>query len=142
MRHLLAAWRIDRPRCRPASGLRGDPPAELREHAHVLDAAGEIPRRIVLVGGLVVVLVVVCFLLLQQRLGVRTDELLRLADRQRRHAAFREREMIGTEEVAALGMPSSPRVRPRSLRIASAIGPSDDRSEPSRIMSLRRARGS
>ena len=52
--------------------LRGDAPAKLREHLHVVDAAGEVPRRIVLIARLVIVLVVVGFLLLQQLRRVRT----------------------------------------------------------------------
>src|SRR5262245_46528215 len=62
--------------------LGGDAPPELGQHLHVLDPAGEVPRRVVLVAGLVIVGVVVGFLLLQQLRGARTGELLRLADRQ------------------------------------------------------------
>ena len=81
---------------------RGYLPRQLREQLHVLGRAAEVPRRVELIGRLVVVLAVVGLLLRQQRRGRRAFELLRLGERQRRHAGLGQREVVRAEEVAAL----------------------------------------
>src|SRR5262245_59731319 len=84
--------------------MSGDAPGQLRHELQILDSAAEVPRRIVLVARLVVVGVVVGFLLLLELLRFRVEELARLVDRERRHAAFRKRKVIRAEEISALGM--------------------------------------
>src|SRR5688500_10983187 len=82
-------------------GQLGAVPAQLHVHAHVVHAAVDVPRRGVLVARLVLVGAVVAFLLLQLLRGIRSRELLRLAQRDLRHAVLGELEMIRAEEIAS-----------------------------------------
>src|SRR5688572_11760183 len=77
----------------------GDAPAKLREKLHVVDGPGVIPVRLDLVFDLVVPLVLVLVLDRLRGRGVRADIVHRLAERERRNAGLRQREVIGPEEV-------------------------------------------